>query len=43
VKLGHQGLANSRERAAKIGGTLTIDSGPGAGTRVVVRVPSRVT
>jgi signal transduction histidine kinase len=43
VKLGHQGLANSRERAARIGGTLTIDSGPGAGTRIVVRVPSRAT
>lgn len=41
VKLGHQGLANSRERAARIGGTLTIDSAPGAGTRVIVRVPNR--
>lgn len=40
VKLGHQGLANTRERAAQIGGTVTIDSQPGAGTRVVVRVPS---
>jgi signal transduction histidine kinase len=40
VKLGHQGLANTRERAASIGGTVTIDSRPGAGTRVIVRVPS---
>ena len=29
VKLGHQGLANMRERAAAIGGTVTIDSRPG--------------
>ena len=28
VKLGHQGLANTRERAAEIGGTLTIDARP---------------
>jgi signal transduction histidine kinase len=40
VKLGHQGLANTRERAASIGGTVTIDSRPGAGTRVIVRVPN---
>ena len=41
VKLGHQGLANTRERAATIGGKVTIDSRRGVGTRVVVRVPSR--
>ena len=40
VKLGHQGLANTRERVAKIGGTVTFDSQPGAGTRVIVRVPT---
>jgi len=40
VKLGHQGLANTRERAARIGGSVTIDSHPGAGSRVVVSVPS---
>lgn len=39
VKLGHQGLANTRERASKIGGAVTLDSQPGAGTRVLVRVP----
>jgi two-component system NarL family sensor kinase len=38
VKLGHQGLANTRERAATIGGTVTIDSRPGSGSRVVVHV-----
>jgi signal transduction histidine kinase len=39
VKLGHQGLANTRARAEQIGGTVTIDSRPGAGTRVIVVVP----
>jgi len=38
--LGHQGLANTRERAAQIGGTVTFDTSPGAGTRVIVRVPA---
>jgi signal transduction histidine kinase len=41
VKLGHQGLANTRARAAAIGGMALIDSSPGGGTRVVVRVPNR--
>jgi signal transduction histidine kinase len=41
VKLGHQGLANTRERAAGIGGTVTIHSQPGAGSRIVVRFPNR--
>jgi signal transduction histidine kinase len=40
-KLGHQGLANTRERADTIGGSVTIDSSPGAGTRVAIRVPYR--
>ena len=40
-KLGHQGLANTRGRAKAIGGTVVIDSRPGEGTRVVVRVPIR--
>jgi signal transduction histidine kinase len=43
VKLGHQGLANTRERAAGIGGTVTIHSQPGAGSRIVVRFPNRAT
>jgi signal transduction histidine kinase len=33
------GLANMRRRAEGLGGTLTIDSTPGAGTRLVWRVP----
>jgi signal transduction histidine kinase len=36
-KLGHQGLANMRERAASIGAAVTIDSGPGRGTRLAIR------
>jgi signal transduction histidine kinase len=40
VKLGHQGLANTRARVAEIGGLLAIESRPGAGTRVIVRLPS---
>ncbi len=40
-RLGHQGLANTRARAAQIGGTVTIDSQPGAGSRVVVLVPEQ--
>ena len=41
VKLGHRGLANIRERAGQVNGTATVDSRPGSGTRVVVRVPLR--
>jgi signal transduction histidine kinase len=37
--LGHQGLRNMRTRAVSIGATLLIDSHPGAGTRIIVRVP----
>lgn len=36
---GHFGLANLRDRAAGIAGTLTIDSGPGKGARIIVRLP----
>ena len=37
-RLGHQGLANVRERIAQIHGDLQIDSQPGRGTRVVIGV-----
>ena len=37
--LGHQGLRNMRTRAVSIGATLLVDSHPGAGTRIIVRVP----
>jgi len=36
---GHFGLANLRDRAAGIGGSLTIGSEPGRGTRIIVRLP----
>ncbi len=36
----HIGLRGMRERAALAGGTLTIESAPGAGTRVVVEMPA---
>ena len=35
------GLTGMRERAEAAGGTLTIESAPGAGTRVVVQLPIR--
>ncbi|MEZ4622703.1 MAG: hypothetical protein R2867_45390 [Caldilineaceae bacterium] len=34
------GLTGMRERAAMVGGTLTIDSDPGAGTVITLTVPS---
>lgn len=36
---GHFGLANLRDRAAGVGGTLSIGSEPGRGTRIIVRLP----
>jgi signal transduction histidine kinase len=36
---GHFGLANVRDRTAAVGGSLEIESQPGGGTRLVVRVP----
>ncbi len=35
------GLTGMRERAALVGGTIVIDSTPGAGTRIAVDVPAR--
>jgi signal transduction histidine kinase len=39
TKMGHQGLANIRDRAERIGGDLAIESEAGRGTRVTVRIP----
>ena len=36
---GHFGLANLRDRAASVGGTTRIESAPGKGTRIIVRLP----
>ena len=38
VRFGHQGLANMRERAGRIGATISIEGEPGAGTRIEVVV-----
>ena len=38
---GHFGLKTMRERAEALGGSLTVESAPGSGTQVVLRVPSR--
>ena len=35
----HFGLLGMRERAESLGGTMTVESSPGAGTTVVVEVP----
>ncbi len=35
----HEGLRNMRERARRLGGRLSIDAGPGGGTRVVLAIP----
>jgi len=40
-KEGHFGLPGMRERASRIGATLSVTSTPGAGTAVVVTVPGR--
>jgi signal transduction histidine kinase len=37
---GHYGLAMMRERAQVAGGSYTVESSPGAGTRITVRVPA---
>ena len=38
---GHWGMVGMRERARNLGGTLDIDSAPGAGTQVKLHVPAR--
>lgn len=35
----HQGLINMRDRALSLGGQLEVDSAPGTGTRIIVRLP----
>jgi signal transduction histidine kinase len=36
---GHHGLANMRTRAEAMGGTFDLESGPAAGTRIIVSMP----
>ncbi|MCS6867272.1 sensor histidine kinase, partial [Thermus sp.] len=42
VGLGHQGLVGMRERVELVGGRLLLESAPGEGTRVQVRLPLEV-
>lgn len=39
ARAGHYGLVGMAERAAGLGGALAVESAPGRGTRLVVRVP----
>ncbi|MFN8187316.1 MAG: ATP-binding protein [Gaiellales bacterium] len=39
IAQGHIGLASQRERIEGVGGMFEIDSAPGSGTRILVRVP----
>ena len=39
ARVGRLGLAGMQERAELLGGTLTIDTGPGRGTTLTVEVP----
>jgi two-component system, NarL family, sensor histidine kinase DegS len=41
VAAGHYGLRNMRERTARVGGMVRIDSGPGRGACIDVEVPRR--
>jgi signal transduction histidine kinase len=36
---GHLGLRSMQERAATLGGTVSVESAPARGTRVLVRIP----
>jgi signal transduction histidine kinase len=38
---GHLGLKSMRERAERLGGALEVESRPGKGTRILVRIPTR--
>jgi signal transduction histidine kinase len=36
---GHYGIANMHDRAKALHGDLVVDSAPGSGTRIIVRIP----
>ncbi len=36
---GHLGLTSMRERAARLGGALRVESAPGNGARISARIP----
>jgi signal transduction histidine kinase len=37
---GHLGLRSMRERAQRVGGTLTVETSPGGGTRIRAQIPA---
>jgi signal transduction histidine kinase len=39
-KLGHQGLANVKARTEQVGAELILDSRPGEGAQIIVRIPA---
>jgi signal transduction histidine kinase len=39
LPLEHHGLRNMQQRAGRMGGTLSIESAPGGGTRIIVELP----
>lgn len=41
--MGVLGLLGTRKRAAGLGGSLTVKSGPGVGTEIEVRIPMLAT
>jgi len=43
VARGHHGLANMRARTEGLGGTFELSSGDGAGTRIIITLPPRLT
>lgn len=42
TQVDHFGLVGMQERATRLGGTLRVDTTPGAGTRVTARLPDRL-
>jgi signal transduction histidine kinase len=41
-RTGGNGISNMRSRVAALGGTLDIDSAPGRGARITIRVPAKL-
>ena len=42
TQAGHFGLVGMKERVTRLGGTFQVDTVPGAGTRITVRLPDQV-
>lgn len=41
TQAGHFGLVGMQERATRLGGTLKVDTAPGSGTRITIRLPDQ--